>query len=110
MPRSPVKPKAKKALQEASADQADFAPHEFLRQVAKGEMELTETVMYRGKSIKIKRKPTFAERLYAAKECAPYFVPKLSPKMADGADPQGVAAKLRDFYAAARKATDGEEV
>lgn len=55
-----------------------FTPHEFLRQVAQGNMTYADEVLLRGKSTKIKRTPTFKERLYAASQAAPYFAPKLA--------------------------------
>jgi hypothetical protein len=53
-------------------------PHEFLLRVARGDELFDDYVNVDGDKVKIKRFPTFAERVDAAKAAAPYFQPRLA--------------------------------
>ncbi|CAE6958822.1 hypothetical protein R70211_06785 [Paraburkholderia domus] len=53
-------------------------PHEFLLRVVRGEDTFDDYVTVRGKPLMRKRKPSFAERMDAAKAAAPYYQPRLA--------------------------------
>ncbi|MEB2499549.1 hypothetical protein [Burkholderia cenocepacia] len=60
------------------AAQTGELPHEFLLRVVRGEDAFFDSVQVNGESVEIQRKPTFAERVDAAKAAAPYFQPRLA--------------------------------
>ncbi|OLL27457.1 hypothetical protein BTH42_31930 [Burkholderia sp. SRS-W-2-2016] len=53
-------------------------PHEFLLRVARGEDLFFDVVTVSGRARRTQRKPTFAERIDAAKSAAPFFQPRLA--------------------------------
>lgn len=53
-------------------------PHEFLLRVARGEDAFVDYVGAGSARRQIRRKPSFAERVDAAKAAAPYFQPRLA--------------------------------
>ncbi|MDR6384947.1 hypothetical protein [Paraburkholderia caribensis] len=53
-------------------------PHEFLLRVARGIDEFEDSAVKDGVCVTIRRRPTFAERVDAAKAAASYFQPRLA--------------------------------
>ena len=75
-PRGSVSGVSKAARERAAA--TGELPHEFLLRIARGVDDFDDYVTVRGRQVLRKRKPSFAERIDAAKSAAPYYQPRLA--------------------------------